>query len=46
MEQVEKLEKMVVEDSKIPFSIDYIEEWCSKNDIKYNGMIDVIYTRD
>ena len=46
MEQVEKIENMVKDGSKLNFSIDFIGEWCAKNDIKYNGLIDVIYVRD
>ena len=46
MEQVEKIEAMVKEGSKMKFSIDYIGEWCSSNDIKYTGLIDVIFVRD
>jgi HrpA-like RNA helicase len=46
MEQVEKIEDMVKDGSKIKFSIDYVSDWCKSNDIKYPGLIDVIYVRD
>jgi HrpA-like RNA helicase len=46
MTEVGKIETMVSDGSKKKFSINYIKEWCNSNDIKYDGLLYVISTRD
>lgn len=46
IKELSRIEKMLKNESKKKFSMNYIKKWCYENNIIYSGILDVIHTRD